>query len=108
MHHSRNTYQASLLPNGKVLVTGGATGGGFFPTNSTELYDPSKDTWIVLEDMFVKRLWHTASVLPNGNVIVTGGVYTDNVHLTNTTELYNSSTAIWTSIANLNSMQGSR
>jgi hypothetical protein len=30
------------------------------------------------------------------------------VHLTNTTELYNSSTAIWTSIANLNSMQGSR
>jgi hypothetical protein len=91
-----------------VFVTGGATGDGFFPINSTELYDPLKGTWTVLENMFLTRLWHTASVLPNGNVLVTGGIYNENLDLTNTTELYNSSAATWTSTANLNSMQASR
>jgi len=107
MHHSRNDHQASLLPNGMVLVTGGATGRGFFPVNLTELYDPSNSTWIAGENMDVKRLWHTASVLTNGNVLVTGGIYNDNVDLTNTTELYNSSTAAWTFITNWSSVESS-
>lgn len=91
MYHARSNHQASLLPNSMVLVTGGATGYGYFPINFTELYDSSTNSWIAAEQMHVDRLCHTASVLPNGNVLVTGGIYTRSVHLTNTTELYSSS-----------------
>src|SRR5438105_1762049 len=40
----RSGHTATLLPNGKVLVAGGYSGG---PLDSAELYDPATGTWSV-------------------------------------------------------------
>jgi hypothetical protein len=40
MHLNRISHTASLLPSGKVLVTGGIDD-NYIPFNSTELYDPT-------------------------------------------------------------------
>ena len=81
MHDYAHT--ASVLTDGKVLVTGGGTNSGI--TNSAELYDPSTGTWIITGNMNNAREEHTASVLTHGEVLVTGGSYTNAL---NSAELY--------------------
>jgi N-acetylneuraminic acid mutarotase len=68
----RTTHTATLLANGKVLVTGGNTTsrGG---TTSAELYDPISNTWSAAASMVVARAGHTATLLASGKVLVTGG-----------------------------------
>ncbi|CAF4447042.1 unnamed protein product, partial [Adineta steineri] len=70
MNGARADHTASVLINGKVLVTGGTNG---TVLNSTELYDPLTGTWSVSGNMNKARFHHTASVLTNGKVLVTGG-----------------------------------
>ncbi|CAF3707010.1 unnamed protein product [Rotaria sp. Silwood1] len=86
MNIGRFSHTASVLPNGKVLVTGGYD--AFSAMNSTELYDPSTGTWQMTSHMNYARGSHSASVLKNGNVFVAGGL--DSIGL-NTSELYESS-----------------
>jgi hypothetical protein len=68
----RYRHTATLLPDGKVLVTGG-TNGGFNPLASAELYDPQSGTWSVTHGMAAQRESHVAVQLPDGRVLVTGG-----------------------------------
>ena len=84
MNYARRWDTASVLTNGKVLVTGGGGYGGVL--NSSELYDPSTGMWNVTSNMNYARYHHTASVLTNGKVLVTGGE--DNSNTFNTAELY--------------------
>ncbi|CAF3734599.1 unnamed protein product, partial [Rotaria sp. Silwood1] len=42
LKQARSGHTASVLGNGKVLVSGGYKSGAL---TSAELYDPSKDTW---------------------------------------------------------------
>ena len=72
MNNARYYHTASVLTNGKVLVTGGYNGSSFL--NSAELYDPSTGIWTTTGNMNNARYYHTASVLTNGKVLVTGGV----------------------------------
>jgi predicted RecA/RadA family phage recombinase len=67
----RYGHTATLLPNGKVLVTGGGLANGTTP--SAELYDPSTRTWIAAAAMSVPRFGHNATLLPNGTVMIAGG-----------------------------------
>ena len=72
-------HTATLLKNGKVLVTGG----GPFPVQngippyalaSAELFDPTSGTFTpTTGSMSVGRYGHTATLLNNGTVLVTGG-----------------------------------
>ena len=71
MSVARNTHRATILSNGKVLVTGGVNSGGAL--NSAELYDPSTGNWTTTRNMSVARYGHTATILSNGTVLVTGG-----------------------------------
>jgi N-acetylneuraminic acid mutarotase len=71
MKNARIYHTASVLHNGKVLVTGGCNGSRL---NSAELYDPATRTWTVTGSLNNARSLHTASVLPNGKVLVTGGI----------------------------------
>jgi len=69
---SRGEETATLLPNGQVLVAGGAD----FNWNgyaSAELYNPSTGKWTTTGSMNISRLYHTATLLANGEVLVAGG-----------------------------------
>jgi hypothetical protein len=78
MSNARRQLNATILPDGKVLVTGGTSGGGFnneaTPVFSAELWDPETEIWTTLADMKVPRLYHsTAVLLPDGRVLCSGG-----------------------------------
>jgi hypothetical protein len=67
----RTNHVAALLPNGKVLITGGING-STYPTTA-QVYDPVAGTWSNAASMSTGRTNHTATLLPNGKVLVTGG-----------------------------------
>src|SRR5205807_1484328 len=62
MTASRVGQTATLLANGKLLVTGGNG------LASAELYDPGSGTWSPAGSMANGRSYHTATLLPNGKV----------------------------------------
>jgi hypothetical protein len=64
----RALFTATLLRDGRVLVTGG--NGGF---TASELYDPGTGRWTATGSMAQGRIGHTATLLPDGMVLVTGG-----------------------------------
>jgi hypothetical protein len=70
LHTARYAHTATLLPNGKVLVAGGAESSYL---DSAELYDPVNDTWTIVAPLNTARYLHTATLLPNGKVLVAGG-----------------------------------
>lgn len=57
---------ATLLGDGRVLVTGGGAA-------SAEIYDPTSGTWAFTGSMSVSRQRHRAVRLSDGSVLVTGG-----------------------------------
>ncbi|MET0401176.1 MAG: galactose oxidase-like domain-containing protein, partial [Cystobacter sp.] len=78
MHYARRQINATLLPDGKVLVTGGSAGEEFDdeaqPVKVPELYDPETDTWTKLAPASEYRGYHsTALLLPDGRVLNAGG-----------------------------------
>src|SRR4029077_19122020 len=66
---------AVMLPDGRVLVTGGRMNGGLASErlSSAEQYDPVSGTWTATKDMSVARSGHPATLLPDGHVLVAGG-----------------------------------
>jgi hypothetical protein len=77
MTYPRRHHTATLLPDGKVLVTGGTSGSGFddetSPVLTPELWDPATETWTPMASSPVPRLYHsTALLLPDGRVLTAG------------------------------------
>jgi hypothetical protein len=61
-----------VLPNGKVLITGGANTASTC-LNTASLYDPTSRTWTATGSLAQGRSFHTVTLLPNGLVLVVGG-----------------------------------
>ena len=77
MTFPRRQMDATLLPTGDVLVTGGTTSGGFSdPTggvHSAEIWHPKSETWDLLASNAVTRVYHgTTLLLPDGRLLHTG------------------------------------
>ena len=92
MTTARAYHTATLLPNGMVLIAGGADING--PTNGTELF--SNGIWMLTGSMNVPRERHTATLLRNGKVMVAGGTTNNNGQVTAIAELYDPSLGTWT------------
>ena len=65
---ARYGHTSTLLPSGKILVTGD-TGG----SATTDIYDPASNGWTAAANMGTGRSAATASLLPSGKVLVAGG-----------------------------------
>jgi len=80
MHFRRRQHNATILPNGTVLVTGGTQGPNFndvdtgSPIHAPELWDPVTGTWTIMAEEAVDRCYHaTAVLLPDGRIFSAGG-----------------------------------
>jgi len=86
MNFPRMHHTSTLLPDGKVLVTGGTTcpgtnelncgPGGTYggAANNPELWNPSDETWTVMTPHQEARVYHSSAILlPDGRVLVGGG-----------------------------------
>jgi Domain of unknown function (DUF1929)/Kelch motif len=74
MSSPRRHHTATVLPDGRVLVTGGVSGGGFNDESSAvraaEIWDPATDDWTQLASNAVNRAYHSVSILmPDGTVL---------------------------------------
>ncbi|CAF4751303.1 unnamed protein product [Rotaria sp. Silwood2] len=99
MYSGRYRHTASILTNGKLLVTGGLLSDYFYFYGAI-LYDPSVGNWTMINGMHYARERHTASVLTNGNVLVTGG-YNGSTPL-DSVELYDPLTGTWRTTGSMN------
>jgi hypothetical protein len=86
MNFPRMHHTSTLLPDGKVLVTGGTTcpgtnelncgpngtyGGA---ANNPELWNPADESWSIMAAHQEARVYHSSAILlPDGRVLVGGG-----------------------------------
>jgi galactose oxidase len=87
MNFARRQHNATILPDGTVLVTGGSQGlpgnaswrafdnlDKGAPVHQAELWDPATGKWTVMADEATDRCYHsTAVLLPDGRVLSAGG-----------------------------------
>jgi galactose oxidase len=79
MAFKRRQHNATVLPDGTVLVTGGTQGVGFSdvstgqPVHTPELWEPATDVWTKMADERDDRCYHSiALLLPDGQVLSAG------------------------------------
>jgi N-acetylneuraminic acid mutarotase len=99
MHDRRADHTSTLLPDGRVLITGGMVENGVF-LNSAELFDPNKGTFVGTASMQSRRVGHSATLLPNGKVLIAGGLagrkFEGGPGIVATTEIYDPATGRFT------------
>ena len=92
---ARGGHTATLLHDGKVLVTGGCTSVGSCEplTSSAELYDLQTGNWSLTGSLSTPSYGETATLLPDGKVLVAGGGNLNSAF--NRAEIYNPNTGQW-------------
>jgi PKD repeat protein len=78
MAQARRQLNATILPDGKVLITGGSSGPGLddaaAPVYLTEMWDPATGNFTPMASITKYRGYHSVSVLlPDGRVYSGGG-----------------------------------
>ena len=74
MRFPRRHLNATILPDGRVLITGGTTAGGFNTisgaVHAAEQWDPTTGHWTQLASNAIDRVYHSVSLLlPDGTVL---------------------------------------
>jgi hypothetical protein len=103
MEVERAAHTATLLANGRVLVTGGIRTGEA-ALASAELYDPQTRKFSPTGSMTAVRSGHTATLLKNGLVLLAGGF--DDEDPVATAELYDPATGRFEPTGSLTAPRG--
>ena len=81
MTQPRTGHTLTLLPDGRVLAAGGELIQADYLAQyetvvlaTTELFDPSSNSWAPGPDLAKARTHHTATLLPDGRVLFVGGI----------------------------------
>jgi hypothetical protein len=74
MHFARRHLNATILPDGQVLVTGGTSAGGFNnlsgAVHAAEVWSPNTGHWTQLASNTIDRAYHSVSLLlPDATVL---------------------------------------
>ena len=103
----RYNHAATLLANGKVLVSGGrsTSSSDLAVRTKADLYDPATGKWIATGAMLTGRSQHTATLLPNGKVLAVGGSNPNGLE-PKTPELYDPTTGLWSATGAVPSATG--
>lgn len=100
----RSGHTATLLPDGRVLITGGMERNGVF-YSSAELYTPATGKFMAIPGgMSTQRAGHTATLLSNGKVLIVGGWSANSVLAT--AELYDPATSTFTPTGSMSVARG--
>ncbi len=104
LHELRAAHSATLLPDGKVLLTAGFRKGpdtySQLYSNTAELYDPASHSFTYTGKLHVGRCGQTATLLSGGKeVLITGG-NNDQDHLASA-ELYDVQSGQWTKLPDM-------
>src|SRR5882724_8614281 len=86
----RTGYAATVLSDGKILITGGRDSSGNIVAVS-EIFDPATATSTASATLTTPRVDHTATLLANGKVLVAGG--SDGNGSLNSAEIFDPATA---------------
>jgi hypothetical protein len=78
MSAARTQHNLTVLPDGNVLLVGGATTSDVYATASAvkpaAIWSPTTEMWTAMAAMSEPRLYHSTSLLlPDGRVLVAGG-----------------------------------
>ena len=71
----RQKHAATLLADGRVLITGGAPDSHWHPLRTAEIFDPHTNKFTAIADMELARFKLPAATasLRNGEVLIAGG-----------------------------------
>ncbi len=104
MASARYGHTATLLPDGTVLIVGGAgPRGDLVYTVRAELFDLHSGLWKNVDSITTPRGFHTAALLNSGNVLVAGGLSlpANSPNRTTTAELFQTSSRKWISTGSM-------
>jgi N-acetylneuraminic acid mutarotase len=101
MAEPRILMTATTLPDGRVLLAGGANAAGSIALSSAEIYDPASDTWLAAGALSQPRYYHVAAALGDGRVLVAGGLGGDPAGST-TADIYDPASGAWSPAAPMN------
>jgi hypothetical protein len=92
---SRTFATATLLANGKVLIAGGLDGPGDNSpvTQTTDIFDPTTDTFTQGPNLSSAREHAAAVALSNGTVLIAGGDSGSSGDALNTSDIYTPATS---------------
>lgn len=94
-------FIATLLLDGRVLVTGGYQS---HVLAETELYDPGSGRWTATGDLITPRTRQSVTLLPDGRVLVAGGIGPPAGFAgLASAEVYDPATGTWTATGNMHS-----
>jgi hypothetical protein len=99
MTTGRTIHTATLLANGKVLLTGGWNGPTQQNIGSAELFDPATNTFAATGPLGTARSQHVATALQDGRVLITGGFV--GPEATTSAEIYSPATGMFSATGSM-------
>jgi hypothetical protein len=104
---AREGHTASLLNDGRVLITGGVFSLSASPwweaLDDSEVFDPALGKFTSVGSMASGRYGHTSTLLQDGKVLITGGGYPLG---SNTAELFDPATGTFSAAGNMAVQRG--